>query len=55
MALKHNAADHWQRRAEETRALAADMHDLHAKETMLQIAQRYEQMAERAAAQDEKK
>jgi len=46
MAL-HNA-EYWRNRAEEARAVATQMKDAHTKAVMLQIAQDYEKLAERA-------
>jgi hypothetical protein len=41
-------AEHWRSRAEEARALAELMGDPVAKETMLEIANQYERLAQRA-------
>jgi hypothetical protein len=43
----HNA-EYWRSRAEEARAVAVQMMDHHTKAVMLQIAQDYEKLAERA-------
>ncbi len=40
--------EHWRGRAEEMRRHAADMHDLMAKATLLDIADQYEKLALRA-------
>jgi len=40
--------EHWQERAKEARALAEQMDDAEAKHTMLEIAQCYVLLAERA-------
>jgi hypothetical protein len=40
-----NDPEHWRRRAEEARALAVQMTDMHTKATMLAIAQDYEKLA----------
>lgn len=42
----------WRDRAEEARVLAAQLTDAVAKVTMLQIAEGYERMAQRAEAAD---
>jgi hypothetical protein len=43
----HNA-EYWRSRAEEARAVATQMMEPHTKAVMLQIAQDYEKLAERA-------
>jgi hypothetical protein len=40
--------EHWRRRAEETRALANKFDDPVIKETLMEIADVYEQLAERS-------
>lgn len=45
--LERNAA-YWLRKAEEARTRADGMHDRSAKETLLDIAARYDLMAQRA-------
>jgi hypothetical protein len=42
-------SSYWRERAEEARTQSNRMRDAMAKETMLQIAHKYEAMAERAA------
>ena len=44
-----NDPEYWRSRANEVRAVAVHMTDAHAKAVMLQIAQDYEKLAERAA------
>jgi hypothetical protein len=41
---------HWCERAREARAIASHMHDLQARHSMLEIAERYERKARRAEA-----
>jgi len=49
MALNaKNGPDYWRSRAEEARAVAAQMVDAHTKAVMLTIAQDYEKLAKRA-------
>jgi hypothetical protein len=43
---------YWRSRAQETRTLAASMHDDEAKATLLDIADRYERMARRSEARE---
>jgi hypothetical protein len=43
--------EHWRIRAEEARAIAVQMTDVHTKALMLQIAQDYEKLAKRAEEQ----
>jgi hypothetical protein len=40
-----NDPAHWRRRAQETRSIADRLNDPIAKQTMLEIAQHYEQLA----------
>ena len=49
MMLNHvNDSQHWRDRAAEMRALTATMEDKHAIATMLQLADDYDKLAERA-------
>lgn len=41
---------HWHERARQARAIASHMHDLQARHSMLEIAERYERKARRAEA-----
>lgn len=43
-----NDPEHWRQRAEQMRALAAEMGDQKTRQTMLQLAQDYERLAVRA-------
>jgi hypothetical protein len=43
---------YWHQRAEEARARSDEMHDAHAKATMLDIAVMCERMADRAAERE---
>lgn len=43
-----NDPDHWRRRADEMRALAADMTDAETRQTMLRLAKDYDRLAKRA-------
>ena len=45
-------AQHWRERAEEARAIADQMTDADARRTMLDIANSYDNLAERAAARE---
>jgi hypothetical protein len=45
-------SDYWRERAEEARTKADQMRDATAKTIMLEIAQKYEAMAERAARRE---
>ena len=40
--------DYWRERAEDARAMASQMRDPDARRTLLEIAENYEQLAERA-------
>ena len=40
-------ADHYRRRAEELRAVAESMEDMQARESLLDLARQYEELAER--------
>jgi hypothetical protein len=42
--------EYWHKRADEARAVAVQMKDVHAKAVMLGIAQDYEKLAQRAEA-----
>ena len=48
MPASINDPEHWRQRAEQMRALAAEMGDPQARQGMLQLAQDYERLAERA-------
>ena len=48
MALTRNDPQYWRNRAEEVRAIAAQMKDTHNKALMLSIAQDYEKLVKRA-------
>ena len=56
MTLNISDPEYWRSRAEEARAVAVQMTDLHTKAVMLSIAQDYEKLAvraeQRAAAAD---
>lgn len=43
------SSEHWRKRAEELRVLAADATDAKEKQTLLKLAADYEHLAERAA------
>ena len=43
-----NDPGHWRARAQETRVLAEDLKDEHARQTMLQLAKEYDYLVERA-------
>jgi DNA-binding ferritin-like protein len=47
-----NEPQHWRNRAEEARKLADEMNDETSRQMMLQIAEDYERLAERAAQRD---
>jgi hypothetical protein len=46
---QHNSPAYWQRRAEETRQLASKLTDPIAKQSVLEIAASYDELAEMAA------
>ena len=48
MALLYNDPEHWRKRADEAREIAAKMTDPSGKESMLAIADKYDQLARRA-------
>ena len=41
-------ADHWRKRAATARAQASEMHDLDARQTLLEVAENFDQLAEQA-------
>jgi hypothetical protein len=47
LPIKHDP-EHWHKRAEEARAVAVQMKDVHTKAVMLGITQDYEKLAQRA-------
>jgi hypothetical protein len=51
MPLKVGTAEHWLTRAQEARSLAEKMDDPIAKQAMLEIADAYVKIANRASAQ----
>jgi hypothetical protein len=48
MPLIYNDPEHWRQRAAEARKLANDMTDAVAKRAMLEVAEKYDRVAERA-------
>jgi hypothetical protein len=46
--MKREVAYHWRDRAKKVRALADDMPDPHSKRMLVEIAARYDRLAERA-------
>jgi hypothetical protein len=48
----YGTAQHWLRRAEEAREVAAQMHDPVARQAMLDVATNYETVAKRAEARE---
>ena len=48
-------AEHWRKRAEESRALAGRMMDLESRRVMLEIAKSYDELAARAETKDKDK
>jgi len=48
MSENLEAPEHWRKRAEEARTIAEVMTDNFARETMLDIARQYDELAERA-------
>ena len=49
VALLYNDPAHWRQRADEAREIARKMADLKGREAMLAIADKYDQLAQRAA------
>lgn len=45
-----NNPEHWRRRADESRRLAEEMDDHAAKQTLIEVAQSYEELAKLAEA-----
>lgn len=52
MPNKVGTPEHWSARAEEARAMAANIADAAAKQAMLDIAANYEKIAKRAEAKE---
>ena len=52
MSARDLPVDYWKMQAEDARALADLMRDPDAKATMLEIVQKYEAMADRAARRE---
>jgi hypothetical protein len=50
--LTERTAEYWLRKAEEARTRAAGMHDPSARDTMLDIAAKYDVMAQRAEGRE---
>jgi hypothetical protein len=48
MPLLYNDPEHWRKRAEDARSLARLMSDRVGKETMMEIADKYDRLAARA-------
>jgi hypothetical protein len=48
MPFVFNDLRHWQERAADAREIAHQMNDLHARASMLAVAEQYEKIAERA-------
>ena len=48
-------AEHWRKRAEESRALASRMTDQESRRVMLEIAKSYDELAARAETKDKDK
>ena len=53
MPLVYNDAGHWRTRASQTRRIAAGMTDPFARSRMLEIAERYDKIADRAVERRE--
>ena len=48
--MSAHEADHWRKRAATARAQASEMHNLDARQTLLEAAQNFDQLAEQADA-----
>jgi hypothetical protein len=48
MPLIYNDPEHWRQRAAEARKVANDMTDAVGKQAMLEVAEKYDRLAERA-------
>jgi hypothetical protein len=48
MSLIYNDPEHWRQRAAEARKLANDMTDAVGRQAMLEVAEKYDRVAERA-------